>query len=284
MPTTPPSGTATAPLISVVVLNYNGVQWMERCLRSLQQQTLFSQIEVIVADNSSRDGSDTLAQKIMQGWPNGRFVQNGANFGFCEGNNRGAASATGRHLFFLNNDTWLEPNCLEILLRETQQRQAGAATPLVMNYEDDTFQSLGAGGFDIFGFPAAPLCSHADTREVMMPEGCSYLIERDLFDKLGKFDTDFFMYADELGSFLAGLDCGPQGRGGAGGAPASSRRGERESQGRGGGGRIPHQRHQTIFREPQHLLCWSRSKTPKTSCSSLCRCKSVSCWSKPSQP
>jgi GT2 family glycosyltransferase len=188
--------TAASPLISVVILNYNGAKWIERCLASLRQQTLFSQIEIIVADNLSTDGSDRLAEELLREMPNGRFVQNGANLGFCEGNNRGAQSATGAYLFFLNNDTWLEPDCLEVLLRETERLKADAATPLVMNFDDDSFQSLGAAGFDIFGLTTCRL-PHNNTREVLMPEGCSFLIRRSLFETLGKFDAEFFMFADE---------------------------------------------------------------------------------------
>jgi GT2 family glycosyltransferase len=191
------SSIADPPLISVVVLNYNGAKWIERCLLSLRQQTIFPRIEVIVADNLSGDGSDLLAEKMLREWSNGRFVQNGANLGFCEGNNRGAQPATGQYLFFLNNDTWLEPDCLEVLLRETERVKADAATPLVMNYDDDSFQSLGAAGFDIFGL-ASSRFQHADTREVLMPEGCSFLIRRGLFETLGRFDAEFFMYVDEF--------------------------------------------------------------------------------------
>ncbi|MDB6065704.1 MAG: hypothetical protein JWR26_1912 [Pedosphaera sp.] len=188
---------APAPLLSVVILNYNGARWIERCLNSLRTQSIFSQIEVIVADNRSSDGSDALAERLMQDWPNGRLVQNGENLGFCEGNNRGVRTATGKYLFFLNNDAWLERDCLEVLLRETEKAGADVATPLVMDFDSDTFQSLGASGFDIFGLATSRL-PHADTREVLMPEGCSYLIRRELFAELGQFDAEFFMFADEL--------------------------------------------------------------------------------------
>jgi GT2 family glycosyltransferase len=190
------SNPAGAPLVSVVILNYNGAKWIDRCLASLQRQTIFSRIEVIIADNLSTDGSDVLAEKLVRGWRNGHFVQNGKNYGFCEGNNRGAESATGKYLFFLNNDTWLEPDCLEILVKETERAGAAASTPLVMNYDDDTFQSLGAAGFDVFGLATSRL-AHAGTREVLMPEGCSYLIDRELFEEVGRFDGEFFMFADE---------------------------------------------------------------------------------------
>jgi GT2 family glycosyltransferase len=185
------------PLLSVIVLNFNGARWLERCLRSLREQTVFKRLEVIVADNLSSDGSDRLAQRLMEGWPQGRFIQHGQNLGYCEGNNRAAKAAGGRYLFFLNNDAWLEPACLERLLAETESTGAAVATPLILNYDDDSFQSLGAFGFDLFGL-ASTRAESAGTREVLMPEGCSYLIERKLFEDLGRFDPEFFMFADEF--------------------------------------------------------------------------------------
>lgn len=184
-------------LVSVIVLNYNGAQWLERCLNSLRAQTIFDQIEVILADNSSHDGSDQLGKRIVEAWPSGVFVQHGQNLGYCEGNNRAADAARGQFLLFLNNDTWLEPRCLEQLLAEVQRTGASAAAPLILNYEDDSFQSLGAFGFDLFGL-SSTRTFEAQTREVLMPEGCAYLIQRELFHQVGRFDTQFFMFADEL--------------------------------------------------------------------------------------
>jgi len=185
------------PLVSVVVLNYNGERWIERCLASVKAQSLGSSLELIVADNLSTDGSDKTAERILQNSPNSLFVQNGDNLGYCEGNNRAAKRARGQYLLFLNNDAWLEPDCLEKLLAEVKATNASVAMPLVMNYEDDSFQSLGAEGFDIFGLPSTRL-PHAETREVLMPEGCAYLIERELFERLGGFDAEFYLYSDEL--------------------------------------------------------------------------------------
>ena len=69
------------PLLSVIVLNYNGARWLERCLESLRAQTLFDQIEVIVADNVSNDGSERLAKPIIENWPRGTFIQHSQNLG-----------------------------------------------------------------------------------------------------------------------------------------------------------------------------------------------------------
>jgi len=183
--------------LSVIVLNYNGAQWLRRCLESLAAQSLFRRLEVIVADNASPDGSLQVAQDILASWSNGRVIQHGQNLGFAEGNNRAAHAARGDFLFFLNNDTWLEPDCLERLLEMTRRGGAAAATPEVLDYDTDAFQSLGAGGFDVFGFPTDRR-RWAEPVELLMPEGCGYLIRRVEFERLGGFDAQFFMYAEEL--------------------------------------------------------------------------------------
>jgi len=194
---TPAHSPSDSPLLSVIVLNYNGARWLERCLDSLRAQTIFDQTEIILADNLSSDGSDQLGKRIVETWPRAFFLPHGQNLGYCEGNNRAAETARGQYLLFLNNDTWLEPRCLEQLLAEAQRTDADAAGPLVLNYDDDTFQSLGAFGFDLFGL-ASTRAFAAETREVLMPEGCAYLIQRKLFQELGRFDSEFFMFADEL--------------------------------------------------------------------------------------
>lgn len=185
------------PLLSVVILNYNGAHWLERCLNSLRAQTIFDQLQVILADNASSDSSEQLGRPIVESWPGGCFIQHGQNLGYCGGNNRAAEAARGQYLLFLNNDTRLEPRCLELLLAEVQRTGAAAAGPLILNYEDDSFQSLGAFGFDLFGL-ASTRALAAETRDVLMPEGCAYLIQRDLFNELGRFDPEFFMFADEF--------------------------------------------------------------------------------------
>jgi len=184
------------PEVSVVILNYNGASWIRRCLESLKAQTLFDRLEVIVADNGSEDGSDLLAQEAMVGWATGRFIQHGSNLGFCEGNNRAALEARGRFLFFLNNDTWLEPDCLEILLQTVKGEGADAGTPLMLNYEDDSVQSAGAAGFDVFGWMSFA-AAQPRAGEIFVVGGCCYLIRRELFEELDGFDARFYLYAEE---------------------------------------------------------------------------------------
>ena len=186
-----------APAASIVVLNHNGVEWLERCFSSLRRQTIFAQLEVILVDNASTDASVATARQLLADFPMGWVLENKENLGFCEGNNVGARAARGKYVFFLNNDTWLEPECMERLLAETARAGAHASTPLVLDYDDDQFQNLGFLGFDIFGLPS-PSAQCAETREIFIPCGCSYLIDREWFLKVGEFDALFFIYSDEV--------------------------------------------------------------------------------------
>lgn len=184
------------PCISVVILNFNGAQWLPRCFTSLEEQTIFSRIEVIVVDNASVDGSDHYAEAWLQRVGKGRCVRNKTNLYFCEGNNVGAATATGEYLLFLNFDLWLEPDCLEKLYEEVAACGAGCATPFVLNYDDNTFQGGGESGLDLFGLTTVGR-PPTRTTEVFTAYGCSLLVRADLFRKIGGFSTELLMYADE---------------------------------------------------------------------------------------
>ncbi len=187
-----PSG----PKISVIILNYNGMAWLPRCLESLERQTIFPEIEVIVTDNASSDGSDRFAEEWFQRLGRGRLVQNGANLWYCGANNNGAAVATGEFLLFLNNDTWLERDCLEKLYEEVTAAGANAATPWVLDYDNDRFQSCGGMGLDLFGLPThGQPPSH--TAEIFTSNGCSLYIRAETFRKIGGFPPELLIYADE---------------------------------------------------------------------------------------
>jgi GT2 family glycosyltransferase len=185
------------PLLSVIVLNYNGAAWLTRCVESLLAQTIVDQIEVIIADNASSDSSPDLARRFADSSRAVSFADNGSNLGFCAGNNAPARGAKGDYLLFLNNDTWLEPDCLERLMDSIKSTGAAGGAPLILNYSDDSVQSLGAAGFDICGFYSSHTGPARSTYELMAWSGCSYLIRKDVFFKVGMFDDQFFMYADE---------------------------------------------------------------------------------------
>jgi len=187
--------TPPAPAVSVVILNWNAAQWIPRCLESLRQQTIFQQIEIIFADNASSDDSEKIARAGMAGWSNGKFLQNGGNFGFAGGCTRGAVVAAGKYLFFLNPDVWLEPNCLEELVSAGEKTGATAVAPMILNYTDDTVQWWLDDGFDFSGW----VVSARFNRDRMMSfsGGTFAFIRADAFRKLAGYDEEFFMYGEE---------------------------------------------------------------------------------------
>lgn len=184
------------PLVSIVLLNYNGRPWMHRCLESIQAQTLFARVELLVADNASTDGSDALAEELIKGWPNAVFIQNGANIGFGAGSNLAVQRAKGKYLFFLNPDVWLEADCLEQLYSVTEKTAAGAAGLLVMDYDDDNVQSRGGSAYDISGYSVIP--SRGVIPRILFAACGFYFIRTELFRKIGGFDPEFFLYGEEV--------------------------------------------------------------------------------------
>jgi GT2 family glycosyltransferase len=184
------------PLVSIVVLNCNGANWLPKCFGSIKAQTILNQIETVLVDNHSSDDSVAVARRLLADFPCALIVRNSANVGFCEGNNSGARAAHGRYLLFLNNDTWMEADCMERLIAGTEKLGAIASTPYVLNYPDNSYQDFGFYGFDLFGL-ASPSSPVTASREIFIPGGCSYLIRADVFSRVGMFDADFFIYSDD---------------------------------------------------------------------------------------
>lgn len=187
----------TKPKISIIILNFNGRDWLSRCFDSLERQTIFREVEIILTDNNSSDDSTTFTETwLARTGAKGRVVQNGANLFYCGANNNGASAASGEFLLFLNNDTWLEPDCLEKLYAETVEAGASCAAPLVLDYDDNTFQCGGVTGLDFFGFvTGGPQVTR--TVETFCSPGCGLFIKAEMFRKIGGFPPELLIYADE---------------------------------------------------------------------------------------
>ena len=131
----------------------------------------------------------------MAHWSNGKIVQTGGNFGFGGGCNRGAAAATGKYLFFVNPDIWLEPACLEELAAAGDQNNATGVAALIMDYANDSVQWWLDDGFDIFG---SVVNARPGTQRLSSFCASTFAFVRaDAFLRLGGFDEEFFLYGEE---------------------------------------------------------------------------------------
>jgi len=178
------------PKISVIVLTYQAEAWIEACLRSLSCQS-FDDFEIVLADNASTDNTLEVASKT--GIPH-RVVRNDVNLGYSAGNNQAAAVARGAHLLFLNPDTRCEENCLRELVAMAPRTAIVAAHQLT--YDGSGELSCGMP-VDIFAFPLPP-ASHSRWSRPFYADGAALFIARDDFTRLGGFDEDYFLFAEDL--------------------------------------------------------------------------------------
>lgn len=205
---------AANPLVSVIVLNFNGKQFLDECITSLKAQT-FQDFELLMVDNASKDGSATHLREHYEG--QFKIIVNAENLGFAEGNNVAIRQAKGQLIVFLNNDTRVEPEWLEALVRAAEAHpEAGMFASQIRSYaEPETLDTIG-----IIIYPDGmsrglgrlePADRYAEAREVFAPSGCSAMYRKQVLDEIGTFDGDFFAYCEDMDlgmrARLAGWSC-----------------------------------------------------------------------------
>ena len=174
-----------------MVVNWNRRDLLRACLLSLRAQTL-RDLEVIVVDNGSQDGSPAM---VLEEFPEVVVVRNSQNRGFCAANNQGIRRARGGYIALLNNDAEAEPRWLEELL--TGMRAAadvGMCASKILFWEArDVIDKVGHLIYPD-GQNRGRGCGERDrgqydrTEEVLMPDGCAALYDRRVFESAGLFD------------------------------------------------------------------------------------------------
>ncbi|MBD5655711.1 MAG: glycosyltransferase family 2 protein [Candidatus Eremiobacteraeota bacterium] len=205
---------ALQPLVSIVIPVYNRSSVTKSCLTALRVSgaTLFEP-EIIVADDaSSDDTADTV-----ESFDGVRLVTNGYNVGFIRNCNRAAATATGKYLVFLNNDTIVQSGWLEWLVSTAEERPAAGAVGSKILLPNGLLSEAGlllARGGDVYeyghkGDPDAPRYNYV--RPVDFNGGCSLLVRRDLFYAIGGFSERYApAYMDDFDLGLAVWEAGFQ--------------------------------------------------------------------------
>ena len=184
----------------VIVLNWNGLAWLDKCLEALHAQVL-APTEIVVVDNASTDGS---VAHLRERWPGIRVEVLPANAGFAGGGNLGAADARTDALVFLNNDTQVEPGWLQALVSaaEADASRGLVTSRIVYLNPPDVIDSAGDGYLRCGGafkrWHGRPAQIADESGEVFGACGAAFLIRRSLFDELGGFDEDFFMVYEDV--------------------------------------------------------------------------------------
>jgi GT2 family glycosyltransferase len=192
---------------AVVILNYNGRNWLERFLPSVIQFS--GNAKIIVADNASTDDSLSF---LKEKFPSVEQIAIPSNRGFCGGYNFALKQVSSKYYVLLNSDVEVTPNWIEpsIQLLESSTNIA-AVQPKILSYNNrSSFEYAGAaGGFiDSFGYP---FCrgrifneiekdnhQYDDTCPVFWATGACMFVRADRFHEFGGFDEDFFAHMEEI--------------------------------------------------------------------------------------
>lgn len=189
----PSSDSGQAPLVSVCIANYNGMEVIDDCLRSVLEQEGRIAVEILVHDDASSDGS---AAYIRDHYPDARLIVSESNVGFCIANNRMAAEAKGKYLLLLNNDAALYPDALQTLLAEANRLgQPGILS--LPQYDFDSGELLDMGSFlDPFLNPVPN--RDPDRSEIGMVMGACLWIPKVLWQELDGFPEWFGSIGEDL--------------------------------------------------------------------------------------
>jgi GT2 family glycosyltransferase len=192
------------PLVSIIILNYNGMKFADKCLTSVLN-TRYHNFEVIFVDNASTDGSLEYAKKRFGKNRRLRFVVNKKNYGFAKGNNIGLRHAKGEYVVFLNIDTEVDPNWLTELVKVMDSDPTvGAAQSKLLTMDDQ--KRIDACGLTLtpYGFFAERGSGEVDRGqydsavEIFAAKGAAMAVKREVLEKVGPFDEDYFIFAEEV--------------------------------------------------------------------------------------
>jgi GT2 family glycosyltransferase len=201
--------------VTIVIVNWNGGQFLERCLTALMDQTVKAQ-EIILLDNASSDGS----LEIVRRFPFVRLIALDQNSGFARGNNLAikAASEESEWIALINPDAFAEPRWLEALLAAVGSNQGfdvfgskllNAADPLLLDGAGDAYHVSGRIWRMGHGMPVSAGTEHE--REIFSPCAAAAIYRRSTLHEVGGFDEDYFCYVEDVDfSFrlrLAGHRC-----------------------------------------------------------------------------
>lgn len=194
--------------LSVIIINWNGAEFIGKCLKGVVECRFSKPWEVIVVDNNSSDKS----REIIKQFPQVIVIENKENIGFGAANNQALRQARGKFVFFLNPDVRIFPDDLEKLVEKIEEgERVGVVAPQLVN-EDGSLQK------EICRFPGLidsilvlvklhrlpfledlvyPGVDYSQEQEAEHLMGSALLVRRNVLDSVGVFDEHFFLWFEE---------------------------------------------------------------------------------------
>lgn len=194
------------PKICIIILNLDKEDFLLQCLKSFEEQKVFS-FKIVVLDNGSRQGS---LGELIKKFPEVDFIFSGKNLGFAEGNNFAIKKAKGKYdpayYFLLNNDTIMGNRVIfEMVSLAESDSKIGIIGPKILSCPDK--EKIWAAGGKLISWrlmgknrgEGKPDKSQYDKiEELDFVSGCAMLIRKEVFEEIGFFDSRFFTYLEDL--------------------------------------------------------------------------------------
>lgn len=200
--------------LSIIIVNWNSKEYLEKCIDSILFWTVKIKHEIIVIDGASFDGCGEMLQRRF---PQVQFIQSETNVGFAKANNVAFRESRGRYILFLNPDTELINSAINIMFDYIQKAPKAGAIGCKLLNADKTVQTSCLQAFPTLLnqfldsellrtlWPKSSLWGNAHlfdaqitVGEVEGIVGACIMMERSLFEEVGLFTEDYFMYAEDF--------------------------------------------------------------------------------------
>jgi hypothetical protein len=189
-----------APLVSVVIPNFNGASYLHECLVSVERQ-IYPRVEIVVVDNNSTDNSVETARLAA---PDAQVLRQEKNLGFAGGVNAGIRTAKGDWIALLNNDAVAADDWIsESMAAAARHPDASFLASRILQFDGGRIYSAGdcflrAGIGYRRGQELEDREEYRQPSEVFSACGCAGFFRRDVFEELGGFDERFFAYLEDV--------------------------------------------------------------------------------------
>jgi GT2 family glycosyltransferase len=197
--------------VAVIVVNWNTRDLLAECVASVAATTADLDVETVVVDNGSGDGSATM---LRERFPQVRVIANDVNLGFARANNQAVEATDAPYLLMLNSDAVLCPGSLHRLLERMDSTPRAGLIGAQLREPSGAFQlshvrfpSLGREALILSGlgrllfgpwYPSFGPDSEAQPHAVEWVGGACMLVRRAAFEAVGGFDEGYFLYGEEM--------------------------------------------------------------------------------------
>ncbi len=195
------------PDLTIVVVNWNTCDLLERCLQAIYTTVQTLAFDVWVVDNASTDGSVLMVQRRF---PQVKLITNAENSGFASANNQAITASQGKYILLLNSDAFLTGNAVQQMVGYLAQNDRTGIVGANLVFPDGRPQisygplpSLSSEIASLWGLDkrrAAKLAAQKAVTpiETGMVSGACLMLRRSLLDQIGLFDEDFYFFSEEI--------------------------------------------------------------------------------------